>query len=624
VRDAFYKWDGYSYYMKFYQFLPDLSLAFILWTAISAIFAGFLWLTAYIMNRISRQLLAFDNMEYYVTCLLAASVIMFVKRMNYSNLSITKLTGLNHMLSMFVGGVVIASIIFIGRKHVGRILSEFDSRISPLIWAFGVCLIISFPISMTGSPPPKARDKFLGDVSTSLNNRPNIILVTWDTLAARDMSLYGYERPTTPFLSRWAKDAIVFKKAYSSSNWTTPSAMTMMTGKRVWTHKVWYRAYFNPVQEYEQNIAKILGENGYEVYGFVQNMYAHPSIIGMSRYFTTNSDDIIFHVDNEWWLLRIGRLLGSRYVAREWIIGSFLEKQLSAFTPRRYTPTFQAENVYNPALELLAERKDLQASQPLFLWLHTLPPHDPYYPPEPFLGVFEDKEDKTISRESLLHREVAEGSFGPAQQEAVDKLRRRYDEFILYSDSNLEKFMSRLSRTIDLSNTVIIFSSDHGESFSHGYLSHDGPHLFEEFVHIPLIIKMPAMAKGKKIEMPVGQVDIAPTILDLAGIQVPDWMEGRSLLPLIEGKDVEPRPVFSMQLIRNRSFGRRIDKGTIAVWDGEYKLIYYLDKGEKLLFNLKNDPGEAKNIFNDKLMEAEKLSDLINTNLTEANEMLMH
>lgn len=113
----------------------------------------------------------------------------------------------------------------------------------------------------------------------------------------------------------------------------------------------------------------------------------------------------------------------------------------------------------------------------------------------------------------------------------MDILRKRYDEFILYSDRQFEMFLSRLAQTFDLSNTLIILTSDHGESFSHGFLGHDGPHLYEPLVRIPLIIKMPGNANGKSIDMRVEQIDIAPTILDLIGIQVPEWMEGRSLLP---------------------------------------------------------------------------------------------
>jgi arylsulfatase A-like enzyme len=172
---------------------------------------------------------------------------------------------------------------------------------------------------------------------------------------------------------------------------------------------------------------------------------------------------------------------------------------------------------------------------------------------------------------------------------------------------------------MDMSNTIIILSADHGESFSHGYQGHAGNHLYESLVRIPLIIKMPSERKGNVINMPVSQIDIAPTILDLAGIPAPDWMEGRSLLPLVKGKSLDPRPVYSMQLIENRSFGEPITKGTIALREGDYKLIYYLKDKKSLLFDLRSDPDEMQDISQQKQDVTKRLTGLIVENLSRAN-----
>jgi arylsulfatase A-like enzyme len=204
-------------------------------------------------------------------------------------------------------------------------------------------------------------------------------------------------------------------------------------------------------------------------------------------------------------------------------------------------------------------------------------------------------------------------------QAEVDILRKRYDEFILYSDKQFELFISRLDEVIDMSNTIIILTSDHGESFSHGYQEHDGPYLFEQFVHVPLIMHLSGKTDSVEVDALIEQIDIAPTILEFAGISVPEWMEGRSFLPFIEGNSLNQQPIYSMQLIKNRSFGHLLEKGTIAVWDESYKLIYSLEDKKTLLFDLQADPFETKDISQEKHETAQKLLTFISDNLSSAN-----
>ena len=183
-------------------------------------------------------------------------------------------------------------------------------------------------------------------------------------------------------------------------------------------------------------------------------------------------------------------------------------------------------------------------------------------------------------------------------------------------------FLKRLAEIVDMSNIIIIFSSDHGESFTKGYQGHSGPYIYESLVHIPLIIKLPGETGGRVIDMPVEQTDIAPTILELAGVTIPEWMEGRSLVPLLKGAGMQQRPIFSMQLIENRSFGHPITKGTIAIWEGDYKLIHYLAEDKSLLFNLKANPDETQNTIKEEPEIAERLKKLIDDNLSNANKRI--
>ncbi len=643
--------------MRFTDFLPDLSLSFILWTIPGVFIAFFLWLIAYGIHKTIKSVPLEYSIAWIIIIIILTAIrhIFFVDRFNNS------LTGLNDFTTLLISGILSGVIVFLINKHTEAFLSGVNTRITPLVWLFAVLLVIALPCSgwsVFRKEPPT--DKYFKDDSahaSGLNKKsPNIILVTWDALTALDMDLYGYDRPTTPFLSEWAKDAVVFKRAYSASNWTVPASMSLMTGQRVWTHKVWYDALNSPVKNYANNLPHILKENGYNIYGLVQNPHAHPDTLGIGPNFLTKDHATKFNK----FLIRGEFHSIKKFFEKRPIIIKFMKKypfifimknvknltertnmkqfksnfiesekriqnqQLIQNTDDNPRNAYPPKLVYNRFLRYISSGSqradDKQLHKPFFAWLHLYPPHEPYLPPESYRGIFGGESSKPAD---LKYTDAPEDfEYKPEDQPRVDALRKRYDEFILYSDEQFRIFIKSLSRKMDLSNTIIIFSADHGESFSHGYKGHVGDYLFEQLVHVPLIIKIPGEIPGKVINMPVEQIDIAPTILDLAGIAVPPWMEGRSLYPLIEGKSLEPRPLFSMQLIKNRSFGQPISTGTISIWYGDYKLIYYLKNKKSLLFNLRADPEEIQNIFNDEPETANRLLKLIEVNLSGANNKI--
>jgi arylsulfatase A-like enzyme len=120
----------------------------------------------------------------------------------------------------------------------------------------------------------------------------------------------------------------------------------------------------------------------------------------------------------------------------------------------------------------------------------------------------------------------------------------------------------------------------------------------------------------------VEQIDIPATILDLVDIPVPSWMEGRSLFPLMRGERLSQRLAFSMNFEENRSRGHQIINGSIAMWEGDNKLIHYLERNESLFFNLKNDPHELDNIFNKEPEVGQYLLNVLLHNLKRANEKI--
>jgi arylsulfatase A-like enzyme len=631
MRDVFYKWDGYSYYMKFTDFLPDLSLTYIFIALYAVLFAILAWLGLYILYRIipkSLNVRLEQLLFWFIICVL----FLLGKKIFLKSVSLSKLFGLNYFVILVVGGILTGLIVWFLRRHTEKILNVLNDRITPLVWGFMILFFLAVPFSAIKGVIHHIKPELSGYTAVkkeqrttiSQAKRPNIILVVMDALTARDMQLYGYGRRTTPFISEWSKKSVVFKREYSSANWTTPAMMSMLTGQRPWTHKVWYRAYYRNVESYSENLPRLLKESGYAVYGFVQNHYAHPDVLGMGDAFTVKHKSHTFSLPPDSLSGKIRRYFINRPVAADWILSA--QPIVNALIKHFRTPMSETlvppKLVYDSFLNYISEsrKRSEERNIPFFALLHVYPPHSWYLPPEPYQGIFGDRDRFNTD---IKQKKFASREYPPEMQSQIDILRKRYDEFIVYSDRQFGIFMSRLAETMDMSNTIVILTSDHGESFSHGYQEHDGPYLYEEFVHVPLLIKLPGAQNGKIINTPVEQIDIAPTILELAGIPISGWMEGRSLVPLFKGRPFEPRPVFSMQLIKNRSFGHSISDGTVAVWDENYKLIYYLKNRKTLLFNLQTDPFESKNLSIDKPEVQERLLKLIQENLSIKNAAIV-
>jgi arylsulfatase A-like enzyme len=267
------------------------------------------------------------------------------------------------------------------------------------------------------------------------------------------------------------------------------------------------------------------------------------------------------------------------FLKRTFVFGLILSKISTDTSVTEYP----VELVFEKFFEIV----DREKSYPFFAWIHLFPPHAPYLPPAPYIGMF------NVSGKLRSSKEQVRGIY---LSKLIDITKARYEEFLRYCDSQFEKFINGLRTRNLLKNTIIILSSDHGESFEHDIITHGFPHLYEELTNIPLIIKIPDERRNGIIEDIVEQVDIPPTILDLANIPVPSWMEGRSLVKLMRGERLPPRPAFAMHLEKNQS-GQPIEHGTVAVWMNNYKLIHYLDEGKTLLFNLKTDPEETIDIF---------------------------
>jgi arylsulfatase A-like enzyme len=631
LRNAFYRWDGFSFYASFSEYIPAVALVSILWTVVAFITTVMAWILLRSSERLLDQIGLKIRIEhlllYGVVSVALGALVWKTKRLLWPDIQTSK--QLKFIVFMCVVFVSIYPV-WRFRNKAGYWFKIVQERITPLIWLFGVGVMLSIPIvgfyiwkEDSYKPIP---EKFTQSVvSRPEINRPNIILISFDTLAARDMSLYGYERKTTPFIDKWAKYATVFMRVEAENNHTTPATASMMTGKRVWTHQVYQQAGSIPVKSNIESLPGELKKNGYFNVAFVVNPFASVKKLGILNSFDIaplatefyKPRDIISLDSYQWGYFEIllYRVFGDRVRLYDWIMDSrllgrlqpLINPKFKIINPENTETAVPPEVAFNKFLDIVDN-----LPEPFFAWIHVYPPHAHYLPPKPFRGMFGP----------YIPPEEYKQFTGDIEASDMRNLRVLYDEFIRYCDKQYEDFIAQLEKKDEMKNTVIILSSDHGESFEDGVFGHRVPELYEQLTHIPLIIKEPGQSVGKIVDDTVEQVDIPATILDLAGIRVPPWMEGRSLLPLIRGEKISPRPAFSMYFEKNRSRGHKITKGTVAVWEGDYKMIYYLEKEEPLLFNLKKDPEEEKNLVDIEPETAKHLLQLIKANLKRANEQI--
>lgn len=611
--DVFHRWDGAKYYASLAEFLPSVALVFILWTFLAVCFSIIIWISARLSSRIISSIKVEDILIFLISTILLATIIYAGKSV-FKHYEITNVIKVLLLLFIIIGAIILTWLL---HKISVKLFLLINDHINPLIWLFSILLIFSIPLVAYNALQTEEITGSSNKEQISINGsgvRPNILLVTFDALTARNMSVYGYERPTTPFMEEWAKSATLFSRVKSESTYTTPTTSSLMTGKRVWTHQTYFVEVASKyVGENNDNLPYLLKKYGYTNVTLQQIHQASVRKLGLAENFDaifspeqlSNSSMLHNYIDRH-----LYQMFGEKIIIYDWIIKEdfILFKLLNKVSADAAVTSHRPERAFAKFLDIY----DNGLKEPYFAWIHIFAPHDPYLPPKPYKGMFNSSEELATFK--------GQKSANPITK--INVFRDRYDEFVRYADNQFETFISEIkNRSID-KNTFIIVSADHGESFTHKYKGHGGTHLYEDLTHIPLIINDPNTNKGQVIDYLAEQIDITPTILEIAKIPVPTWMEGHSLLPLLKGKSLLPKLAFSMALGNNPSKGHEIKRGTIAVWQDDYKLIHYLDNNKSLLFNLNDDPDELNNLFDVQSDIGNSLLAVIMDNLTSANHRI--
>lgn len=400
--------------------------------------------------------------------------------------------------------------------------------------------------------------------ATRGTSRPHaIILVTLDTTRADHLSTYGYDRPTSPFISQLASEGVRFSQAVSPMPMTDPAHVSILTGLQPRTHGI--RSNGIKLTQPLPNIARWLAGLGYRTGAFVSRTHVVPTALGIEGFETEDG------------------------------------------------PT-GASRPAPSTCERAWAWVDQVADDPFFLWLHLFDPHYPYEaPPEMERKFLPADAPPPIHPDysGLSLRPVHSSSrYGPA---AVSAMIDRYNAEIAFADSALRQFLARVENRLGPGRSpLVILTADHGEamneleerfrfSFGHGFF------LYQGLVHVPLILRWKGrLPEGRVVPGPVQLVDLAPTLFQLLHADgFPS--QGRSLIPLLEENalgrshsETAARYAFSARQRFIDKTGKLFDAGQqYAVQDARYKLILTLPAGNTELYDLLSDPTETQNRSNE-------------------------
>jgi arylsulfatase A-like enzyme len=432
-------------------------------------------------------------------------------------------------------------------------------------------------------PAPIRKDIYASKVSPVRS--PNIILVVLDTVGASHLSLYGYERDTTPYLRKLAQQATLYRHSYSAGDMTLPSHTSMFTGLYPSQHGAHYSLdapVGRPMVQSQVTLAEILSAHGYKTMAVVANGGYLTTTFGFDQGFATYDQR-----------LPAAPLRSSpSYVLKSVILKTAV--RLFPETDLCYRSR-TAQDINESVFSLLEETK--RNEQPLFLFVNYMDAHYPYLPPSPFDRMFPGNNEKftdarfgTIWEKTMLRNQ-------PVPREDQSHLISQYDGGIAYIDSRLAALVEHIKQRNLYDNSILIITSDHGEAFGErNLLDHGGMSVYQDQVSVPLLIKYPHQTTPEIVDANVSGVDLFPTILDVLGFAVPKSAQGQSLRRIKHG---EERMVFCESFPGGRALKTnpaRFSATHQAILKGPYKLIRHSD-GKRELYDLSKDPGERVNLY---------------------------
>jgi arylsulfatase len=380
-------------------------------------------------------------------------------------------------------------------------------------------------------------------------SRPNFLFITVDALRADHMSIYGYQRPTSPRIDEFFANGTVYEYAYSTEANTGPSVVSFLSGLLPQDNGV--RLQCQKVPPQLRLVSDYLSETGYRTAAIISNAVLTSEYTDLDKHFDYYDD--------------------------------FVDEQ----EPYRLVFERNGRATTDAGVEWFVKAYDHE--KPFFLWIHYQDTHGPYRPPDDKPVDFKHKEPVQIEIKKLPHYHFDIGDFpeiragrNPGKIDGAEQV-DLYDEELAYMDEHVGRLLDLFLEQSLLKNTVVIFSADHGESmmeheqwFTHGY------HVYEEIARVPLLFRHPQQHEGTRVQTRVSLIDVVPTILDLAGVVHAEQLRGQVL-----DDSVEDRPIY-VQGSQWRSMTFENQKWIIEVDDSTFATI------PRHRFDLDSDPKELK------------------------------
>ena len=496
-------------------------------------------------------------------------------------------------------------------------------------------------------PPSFYLSKYIQQPDRPIQNpgAQNVLIIVFDAWSAKNVSPLGYERETTPNLSRVADRATFYHNHYAGANWTTPGTATLLTGTYPWTHRAFSQSDYVARDRERHNIFNAFSQH-------YRLGYSHNSIV--DRFLYQFSDDIELVIPQTE-LFAANYLSLDRFFHRDGDIASLTWDRIAAKGEEGYSYSLFFSHLYEK------HKKRLEASllkdfprgiphtgdddyflledginrmisqfpknpQPFFGYFHYLPPHRPYYTRHDFVNAFADDGIGYYVEKPKHPLFSQSGIDKPLNLNYQAQQRQLYDEFILYVDEEFGRLFDFMDENGLLKNTWLVLTSDHGELFERGIFGHRTPVLYQPVVQIPLVIFEPGQTQRRDIFTPTSAIDVLPTLLKVTNQPIPDWTEGQVLPPFAENQPDPDRSIYALEATDSKDT-EPLNPATVMLVKGKYKLTYYFGYREIAetghffeLYDLENDPEELNNLYSTESEVALELQQELLEKIREVDE----
>jgi len=436
-----------------------------------------------------------------------------------------------------------------------------------------------------------------------MSDQPNILFITADHLRYDTLGHTGDPVIQTPAIDRLASEGVRFANCFVQNPVCQPSRASFMTGRYPRHHGVRWNG--NRLDENEVTLMEFLKGHGYTTASIGKHHLSQQRFQKATDYMEASG---IRNMNPENPFVQYVKSRGYEYLTG-FALPNFRES-LGA------VPSDMPEDCHLDAYVGQKARdhlKRLDAGKPFFMWIGFYGPHHPYIPSGRFARMYDpdnvppfhrsDDDLRKKPREYRLYCQTENHKyrgFPDASDLTFRKMKAAYYGMVSQLDWQLGLILDALREQGLEDNTVVVFTSDHGEFLGDHGITAKAPFLLDCMLHVPYLIRFPGGQRGMVLDNLVESVDIFPTMAGLAGMEVPEWVQGRDLTPILTGNGV------GEYSDREAIYAEAVDKRCLRT--KEWKLIHYPAKDYGELYHLTEDPHELNNLYDDLPEMREKMT----------------